>query len=129
MTLWSVARSPLMFGGHLPDNDEFTLDLITNDEVLVVNQKANDAKELFTKGDQVAWVATLPGSNAKYLAVFNTGDTAEESIKVTWSDVGLSGKCSVRDLWAKKDLGVVSDGQTFKVAPHASAFYKITAAN
>ena len=129
MTLWSVARSPLMFGGHLPDNDAFTLDLITNDEVLVVNQKANDAKELFTKGDQVAWVATLPGSNAKYLAVFNTGDTAEESIKVTWSDVGLSGKCSVRDLWAKKDLGVVSDGQTFKVAPHASAFYKITAAN
>ena len=40
MTLWSIARSPLMFGGHLPDNDEFTLNLITNGEVLAVNQKA-----------------------------------------------------------------------------------------
>ncbi|MEO8372390.1 MAG: glycoside hydrolase family 27 protein [Candidatus Solibacter sp.] len=126
MTLWSVARSPLMFGGHLPDNDAFTLELITNDEVLAVNQKANTAKELFTRGDQVAWVATLPGSDAKYLAVFNTGDTAEEAIKVSWAELGLKGPCSVRDLWAKKDAGTVAEGQTFKVAPHASAFYKVT---
>ena len=40
MTLWSIARSPLMFGGHLPDNDPWTLDLLTNDEVLAVNQMA-----------------------------------------------------------------------------------------
>src|SRR6185312_11141046 len=93
MTLWSIARSPLMFGGHLPDNDEFTLNLITNAEVLAVNQKAVSSKELFTKGDQVAWIATLPGSTAKYLAVFNTGDTDEEQIKVAWRELGLSGKC------------------------------------
>jgi hypothetical protein len=128
ITLWSIARSPLMFGGHLPDNDQFTLDLITNNEVLAVNQKAGSSKELFTHGDQVAWVAELPGSNAKYLAVFNTGDTAPEQIKVNWSDLGLSGDCTVRDLWAKKDAGKVSGGQTFTVPPHASAFYKITPA-
>jgi hypothetical protein len=128
MTLWSIARSPLMFGGHLPDNDPFTLDLLTNDEVLLVNQKASASKELFTHGDQVAWVAELPWSNAKYLAVFNTGDTNPEQIKVSWSDLGLSGECTVRDLWAKKDTGKASDGQTFTVAPHASAFYRITPA-
>ena len=128
MTLWSIARSPLMFGGHLPDNDEFTLGLITNDEVLAVNQKAVASKELFTRGDQVAWVAEVPGSEAKYLAVFNTGDANQEQIKVNWSELGLSGNCAVRDLWAKKDLGAAADGRSFQVAPHASAFYKITPA-
>jgi alpha-galactosidase len=128
MTLWSIARSPLMFGGHLPDNDEFTLGLITNDEVLAVNQKARSSRELFRRGDQVAWVAELPGTTAKYLAVFHTGDAGEEAIKVSWSELGLSGACTVRDLWAKKDLGTVADGQTFHVAPHASAFYRITPA-
>ena len=128
MTLWSIARSPLMFGGHLPDNDEFTLNLITNDEVLGVNQKASASKELFTRGEQVAWVAEVPGSVAKYLAVFNTGDRGEEQIPVNWSELGFGRDCVVRDLWAKKDLGVVTGGKTFKVAPHASEFYKITPA-
>jgi hypothetical protein len=127
MTLWSIARSPLMFGGHLPDNDAFTLDLITNDEVLAVNQKAGASKELFARGNQVAWIAELPGSPARYVAVFNTGDSGEEQIKVSWAELGLSGDCAVRDLWAKKNLGAFPDGQTFPVAPHASAFYKITA--
>jgi hypothetical protein len=128
MTLWSIARSPLMFGGHLPDNDQFTLDVISNNEVLAVNQKATASKELFTRGDQVAWVAELPGSNAKYLAVFNTGDSNPEQIKVNWSELGISGEATVRDLWAKKDVGKAADSQTFTVAPHASAFYRITPA-
>jgi hypothetical protein len=41
-------------------------------------------------------------------------------------DLGLSGKSAVRDLWAKKRLATVANGQTFQVAPHASAFYKVT---
>ena len=128
MTLWSIARSPLMFGGNLPDSDDFTLSLISNDEVLAVDQKATGSKELFTRDNQVAWVAELPGSPAKYLAVFNIGDSGDEQIKVNWSELGLSQDCAVRDLWEKKDLGTVSGGQTFKVAPHATAFYKITPA-
>jgi len=47
---------------------------------------------------------------------------------VAWRDLGLSGKCTVRDLWAKKEVGVAANGQTFTVAPHASAFYRITPA-
>ena len=128
MALWSIARSPLMFGGHLPDNDDFTLSLISNEEVLAVDQKASASKELFTRDNQVAWVAELPGSAEKYLAVFNIGDGGEERIRVDWSELGLSPDCSLRDLWEKKDLGTVTGGQTFKVAPHASAFYKITPA-
>jgi hypothetical protein len=97
-----------------------------------VNQKASRSQELFTKENQVAWFAEMPvamaPSPAKYLAVFNIGDTADENIRVDWSALGLPSNCAVRDLWAKKDLATVRDGQTFKVAPHATAFYKLTPA-
>ncbi len=127
MTLWSVARSPLMFGGHLPDNDEFTLSLLTNDEVLAVNQRAASSRQLFAHGSQVAWVAELPGSKAKYLAVFNTGDAAAQ-VAVQWSELGLPEKCSLRDLWRKQDLGPVAGGRGFLLAPHASVFLKVSPA-
>ena len=126
MSLWSIARSPLMFGGHLPDNDEFTLSLLNNDDVLAANQKGAGSKQLFANGNQVAWVSDAVGSNAKYLAVFNIGDTADEDVKVAWSEVGLEKKVKVRDLWAKKDTGVVEDSNTFHLKAHSSAFVKLT---
>ncbi len=128
MTLWSIARSPLMFGGNLPDNDEFTLSLLTNDEVLAVNQKATSSRQLFVRGNQVAWTAEIAGAPGKYLAVFNIGDGADEDIRANWPDLGLPSNCLLRDLWAHKDLGAVKDGRSFQVAPHASAIYKITPA-
>ena len=126
MTLWSIARSPLMFGGNLPDNDKFTLDLITNQEVLRVDQHAFSSKPLFSNGNQIAWTAQIDSEPGKYVAVFNLGDTAEESIRIDWSGLDLPAQCQLHDLWAGKDMGVVKDGQSFKVAPHASAFYKLT---
>jgi alpha-galactosidase len=125
MTLWSIARSPLMFGGHLPDNDDFTLSLLANDEVLAVNQKVQVSKQLFLRGEQVAWVAAVPDSPAKYLAVFNTGDSGEEKVNINWRDLGLPSTCSVRDLWSKHDLGAVRNGREFALQPHAAGFYKI----
>jgi alpha-galactosidase len=128
MTLWSIARSPLMFGGHLPDNDEFTLSLMTNDEVLAMNQKGSSSKQLFANGNQVAWAGEIAVSKAKYVAVFNTGDSGDEQVRVNWSDLGLPAKCVLRDLWAHKDTGTVEGGQAFTVKPHASGFYRVTPA-
>jgi len=129
LTLWSIAHSPLMFGGNLPDNDDFTLSLITNDEVLAVDQKAGPSRQLFAKDNQVAWVADADGSPAKYVAVFNVGDAAEEQVRVDWADVALSGKCAVRDLWAHKDLGTAENGEAFRLKPHAAALYRLTPVN
>lgn len=74
MTLWSICRSPLILGGHLPRNDAFTLSLITNDEVLAINQKSSNNRQLWRNGDSIAWVADIPGSPDKYLALFNARD-------------------------------------------------------
>ena len=73
MTLWSIARSPLIMGGHLSKNDDFTLSLLTNDEVLAVNQRSANNRQLFRTNDLIAWVADVPDSSDKYIAIFNAG--------------------------------------------------------
>jgi alpha-galactosidase len=74
MTLFSIFRSPLMFGGNLPDNDDFTLSLITNKDVLEVNQQSANGKQLFRENDLIAWTSDDPKTGDKYLALFNTSD-------------------------------------------------------
>ncbi|MCA9241233.1 MAG: NPCBM/NEW2 domain-containing protein, partial [Planctomycetales bacterium] len=74
MTLWSITRSPLMFGGDLPSNDAFTLSLLNNPEVLQVNQRSTGNAQLSRVDDKVVWVADAP-NGGKYLAVFNINDT------------------------------------------------------
>ncbi len=75
MSLWSIARSPLMHGGDMTQTDSLTLALLTNDEVLAVNQHSENNRQLFrTEDGLIAWVADVPGSKDKYLALFNTRD-------------------------------------------------------
>ena len=127
MTLWLIFRSPLMFGGDLPSNDAFTLSLLTNAEALAVHQNSSGNHELFARDKQVAWVADVPGTKDKYLAVFNLNDQATADIKVEWREIGLSGRCAVRDLWQKKGLGVFDGELISKLPPHGAALYRISA--
>ncbi len=126
MSLWAIARSPLMFGGDLPGNDEFTLSLLDNDEVTAVDQKSVRSRQFFAHGDQIAWTSDIPGSKSKYLAVFNVGDQGPAEIRVEWKELGLPANCAIRDLWARKDRGKARDGYTFQIAPHASGLYRLT---
>jgi hypothetical protein len=128
MSLWSIAQSPLMFGGDLPSNDEFTLSLITNDEVLAVNQKGAHGSAFAEGGDSVVWVADAVGSDARYVAVFNVGDREPIDIRVNWPALGLSETCVLRNLWERKDVGTIRGGHTFRVPPHGSGLYRLTPA-
>jgi hypothetical protein len=74
MTLFAIFRSPLMFGGDLPSNDEFTLSLITNKDILNVNQHSINGKQLFRDDGLIAWTANDPKTDDKYLALFNASD-------------------------------------------------------
>jgi len=125
LTLWSIAQSPLMFGGDLPGNDAFTLSLLTNDEVLSVDQNGRRSRQLFARGDQIAWTADERDPQARYLAVFNAGDQAPAQVRIDWKDLGLPAECSLRDLWEHQNLGKVKDGYTFTLAPHASGLYRL----
>jgi alpha-galactosidase len=71
MTLWTIFKSPLMFGGHLPDNDEFTNSLLTNPEVLQMHKSSVMNKEWFNKNNSIGWTAEDPFTADKYVALFN----------------------------------------------------------
>jgi len=127
MSLWSIAQSPLMFGGDLPTSDDFTLSLIGNDEVLAVDQKGAHGYPFWQSGAQVAWAADGADGNEKYLGVFNTGERPG-TIRVDWGALKLPDSCTLRDLWAKKELGTMAAGYTFQLPPHGSGLYRVSAA-
>jgi hypothetical protein len=110
MSLWALAPSPLMLGMNLPDNDEWILSLLTNDEVLAVNQDAlgSPAKRVSHKDKLEVWVKELEGGS-KAVGLFNRNET-NATVDLNWGDAGLIGKQAVRDLWQGKDLGVVEGG-------------------
>ena len=124
MSLWSIFRSPLMFGGDLPTSDDFTIGLLTNQEVLDVNQHSSDGRQAYRKEGIVAWTAGAPDGKAKYVAVFNIADAAKD-VDLPWAAMGLSpGNMAARDLWAGKSLGSLA-GVKLSLKPHASVLYKV----
>ncbi|MDE7376610.1 MAG: NPCBM/NEW2 domain-containing protein [Muribaculaceae bacterium] len=76
MTLWTIFRSPLMFGGDLPSNDEFTNSLLTNEEVLRMHRTSTNNRQLSRQGDAVVWAAEDPETGDRYAALFNVGGNA-----------------------------------------------------
>jgi hypothetical protein len=128
MSLWSIAQSPLMFGGDLPTSGNTTLALIGNDEVLAVDQRGSHGYPFWQSGSRVAWVADSPDPAVRYLGVFNAGDRPAD-VEVSWGAIGLPERCVLRDLWQKSDLGAIDGGYTFRLAPHASGLYSLRRAS
>jgi hypothetical protein len=128
MSLWSIAQAPLMFGGDLPSNDDFTLSLISNDEVLAVDQHGAHGGAFAEGGDSVVWTADGPAANEKYVAVFNVGEAGPVDVRVAWAALKLPERCVLRDLWERKDIPAIPGGYTFRVGPHGSGIYKVAAA-
>jgi alpha-galactosidase len=129
MSLWCIFRSPLMMGGDLPSCDPFTLSLLTNAEVLAVNRNSENNRELFARGNQIAWTADEPDSKSKYLALFNTDNDVPAVIEITWSELGVSGPCVVRDLWQKKDVGRFEGTFKTSIPAHGAGLFKISPKN
>lgn len=130
MTLWCIFKSPLMFGGNLPDNDAFTDSLITNKAVLDVLKKSTNNRPLFNEKDQAAWTADDPVSGDKYLAVFNKADLkaggkASDQIPVNLKDLGFGSRCFIRDLWTGKELGAFSGEFAPEINRHGAGLYRV----
>ena len=132
MTLWSICRSPLVFGGNLPDTDDFTLSLLTNDEVLAVDQHSTGGHQLFRREELIAWVADVPDSPDKYLAVFNVQDAEKSSdpaglpVPVKLTDLGFTGLCKIRDLWTHRDLAPASGDFSPIVPFHGAKLFRVS---
>ena len=124
MTLWSIFRSPLIFGGDLPSNDAATTALITNEEVLEVNQHSHGGHQVLERGNIRVWVADGDKPGERYVAVFNVGENVED-VHVKWADLRFESSASpVRDLWQRKDLAP-ADGIATRLRQHASVLYRL----
>jgi hypothetical protein len=132
LTLWSIARSPLIMGGDLRKLDDFTLSLITNDEVLGVNQSSEDNREIFRGDGLAAWQARPAHGAGTYLAVFNLRDATPASAAATLplqlADLGLSGPVRVRDLWRRSDLETVRGIFVPQIPCHGANLYRLSPA-
>lgn len=126
MTLWAIFRSPLMMGGDLPHNDAATTALLTNDEVLAVDQHSIDNHAVKRTAETSVWTARPQRGTDRYVAIFNTSEHLEE-LSFTWEQLGWpEGRYVLRDLWEKSDGGPV-DALKVRLAPHACVLYRATA--
>ena len=126
MTFWSIFRSPLMMGGNMPENRPLDLKLLTNNEVLAVNQHGVYPKEVyFNKDDSMVWYSRIPGSTDIYAAFFNLADHPN-AVKLDLASVGLHGKIKIRDLWKKQDVGSFNDFYQQNIAKHGAALFRLS---
>jgi alpha-galactosidase len=128
ITLWCLLSAPLLLGCDLDKLDDFTLNLLTNDEVLEVNQDALGKRALCVarNGDLRIYAKELEdGSQA--IGLFNLG-TVTATVAVKWTDLRLPGKQAVRDLWRQRDVGVFDAQFEFPVAGHGAELLKFTPA-
>jgi len=124
MSLWAIARSPLIHGGDMTQMDAFTLSLLTNREVIAVNQSSTHNRQLFNSGGLIAWTADAGDATNKYLAVFNTTGAAAP-VPVSLFALGFTNACAVRSLWNQTDLGAVSGTFSPVLASHRGALYRL----
>ncbi|MCA9732867.1 MAG: glycoside hydrolase family 27 protein [Deferribacteres bacterium] len=124
ISLWSLFKSPLMFGGNLPDNDDFTLQLITNDEVLAINQHSINNKEVLNKDGIIVWSATSKDEKDIFMGFFNTTDS-DTTIELRFDELGLAEQTyTARDLWLHQNLNPVEDAMVFNVNKHGVKLIK-----
>lgn len=122
MTLWAVFRSPLFFGGELRLTDNYTLSLVTNPEVINVNQNSEKPLFVYNKGGIAVWQTKIENGTA--VAIFNLSDE-EKHYKLSFSDLGIENVRAVRDLWARKDIPKFENDVAVSLKPHSSEFFEI----
>ena len=120
MTLWCMMRSPLMMGGELTKNDDFTLKLLTNRDVLAIEKTSACAHPLWTTEDESAWVAPRRDGKGLYVALFNL---SEETRTVRVTGEMLEGTYSeARELWTGEKQQM-TDGLTATLGKHDAAVF------
>lgn len=96
MSLWAIGRSPLIFGGDMTKLDDFTKEMLTNPEMLKVNQESTNNRQVSRKDNLVVWTADVPNSKDKYVALFNA-QSKDDNIDINNADYSspvISGKGS-----------------------------------
>ena len=114
-----------MVGGDLNATDEWTTSLLTNPEVIQVDQHSTGNRPAVVTDKTVVWVAKSEDKKFQYVAAFNRGSEARDA-KYSWKELGLEGnECHLRDLWDRKEKGKVSE-LVVKLPAHGCALFRLS---
>ena len=128
ISLWCLLSAPLLLGCDMTHLDDFTVGLLSNDEVLAVDQDSLGRRATQVAGEGNLNVYAKPLDDGSWaVGLFNRGE-AEAPVTVHWSDIKGAGRQQVRDLWRQKNLGVFADVFTAPVAPHGVLLLKVSPA-
>jgi alpha-galactosidase len=134
MSAWCLLSVPLLLGCDMTKLDDFTLGLLTNDEVIAVNQDPLGKQAVVVRGERDAGnfvtgvLAKEMADGSHALGLFNTKDGESTTVTVKWSDLNINGKQVVRDLWRQKDIGEFDGEFTTEVPAHGVVMVKISPA-
>jgi alpha-galactosidase len=125
ISLWCLLDAPLLIGCDLSQLDPFTLNLLSNDEVLAVSQDAlgQQAARISQQGSLEVWAKTME-DGSKAVGLFNRGDETTP-VQVSFAALGISGKHRVRDLWRQRDIGSFADAFAAEAPRHGVVLVRI----
>ena len=128
MSMWCMMASPLIAGNDIRTMNQTTKDILLNKEVIAVNQDPAGVQGSRVKSSNglEIWVKPLgTDGTTKAVALLNR-NSSTSNITVNWSDVGLTGSISVRDLWAKSDKGEFTGSYTASVPSHGTVVLRVS---
>ena len=125
LALWALQAAPLFIGADLSKLEPFTLALLTNDDVIDVDQDplGKAAQRISRDGRLEIWARPLADGTTA-VGLFNRG-LHPNNITIPWAQIGRSGAQPVRDLWQRKDLGHFKNSFTVSVPRHGVVFIKV----
>lgn len=129
ISLWALLSSPLLIGCDMAQLDDFTLSLLTNDEVIAVNQDPlGKQATLVDEEDAVVIYAKPLEDGSMAVGFFNRGSSVARG-RLTWKSVGIRGEQTVRDLWRQQDVGKSGEEFVTDIAPHGVRLVKLYPGN
>ncbi len=129
VSLWALLSAPLLLGNDLTKLDDFTMNLITNDEVIAIDQDklGKQASRIFQKDSVQVWKKELHDGNLA-VGIFNVS-LKNKKFSLDFKKIGIKGKVSVRDVWRQKDIGKFKNKFETPLPAHGVRLIKIFKGN
>ncbi|MEV7623732.1 glycoside hydrolase family 27 protein [Actinoplanes sp. NPDC089786] len=124
MSLWCLARSPLMMGGDLPTSPADTISLLTNDSVLTLLSNSHHNRQVIRDGALIAWTAEATDRDARYAGLFNLA-SHPTTVRVRTADLGFRQAESITDLWTNESLPLTPPDLTTDIPAHGCRLLRI----
>lgn len=127
VSLWSILSAPLIISSDLANIDDFTLGLLTNDDIIAVNQDSagNPAKLSVNRDGLQVWTKKLANGSTATVFINTKNEKAVFEVDLD-KEMAIKGNNQIRDMWKRKNLGTVSGKFSVEINPHGSAAFLLT---